>query len=437
MINNNILNNTSSSNIISKKEKKSRISQNILIKNISIVNPSYNEPLENLAIYIKNKKIASIGQSTCIDIDDGTRVIDGEGKFILPGFIDMHVHLMANGFVKEEDINVPLSGYFYRAIKNMKDTIDAGVTYVRDCGLADYGVKMAAKDKLFPAPKMKISVMPLSITGGHFDFSLISGIDTIINYPGLPRSVCDGVEGVIAKTREIFKSQADFIKVMATGGVISPNDAPEFSQFNVHELKAIVREANMRAGAKVSAHAHGLGGIRNSVEAGIQFIEHGTFIDADTARLMHKKDTYLVPTCSVMGAAVEQANEGKIWGSNAENAIESDRVHQDNMIIAYNEGVKILMGTDSGVSPHGNNLRELELLCNIGMTPMEAIASGTIKAAKALEIDNEVGSIEIGKVADMIITDKNPLKDIAHLGNPNNILMVIQDGKIVKNKLNE
>ncbi|MCL2687618.1 MAG: amidohydrolase family protein [Methanobrevibacter sp.] len=407
----------------------------ILIKNITIIDPTYNEPLEDTAIYIKNKKIVSIDKATCIDIDDGTTVIDGEDKFILPGFIDMHVHLMANGFVKEDDLTNPLANYFYQAVKNMKDTVDAGVTYVRDCGLADIGVKMAAEKKIFPAPKMKISVMPLSITGGHFDFALTSGFDTLINYPGLPGPVCDGVEGVIAKTREVFRAQADFIKVMATGGVISPNDAPEFSQFNVKELKAIVREAKMRDGAKVSAHAHGLGGIKNAIKAGIQFIEHGTYVDEKTAKLMVEKGTYLTPTCSVMGGAVEQAEQGLLDDKSVVNAYEADRVHKDNMIIAYNAGVKMLMGTDSGVSPHGNNLGELKLLCDIGMSPTETIASGTIEAAKALEIDNEVGSLELGKSADMIMVNQNPLDNIGHLANPDNILMVIQDGDIVKNRV--
>ena len=408
----------------------------ILIKNITIIDSTYDEPAEDVAIFIKNNKIVDIGKATCTDIDDGTTVIDGEGKFILPGFIDMHVHVMANGFIKEDDLTNPLANYFYQAVRNMKDTIDAGVTYVRDCGLADIGVKMAAQKKIFPAPKMKISVMPLSITGGHFDFALTSGFDTLVNYPGLPRPVCDGVEGVIAKTREVFRAQADFIKVMATGGVVSPNDAPEFSQFNVKELKAIVKEAKMRGGAKVAAHAHGLGGIKNSIKAGIQFIEHGTYIDEETAKLMVKKGTYLVPTCSVMGGAVEQAKLGLLDDSSAMNAYEADRVHKGNMIIAYEAGVKMLMGTDSGVSPHGNNLGELELLCDIGMTPIEAIASGTIEAAKALEIENEVGSIAIGKCADMIIVEENPLDNINHLANPDNVLMVIQDGNIVKNRVN-
>lgn len=432
MDNNSIFNNNFSSKIMPKTAQKPTVPIDTLIKNVTIIDPIYEEPLENTSIFIKNGNIRNIGKSTCIDIDDGTNIMDGEDNFILPGFIDMHVHVLANGFIKEDDLFNPLANYFYQGIVNMKNTIDSGVIYVRDCGLADVGVKMAVEKKLFPAPKMKISVMPLSMTGGHFDFALNSGINTIVNYPGLPNPVCDGIEGVIAKTREVFRAGADFIKVMATGGIISPNDAPEYSQFNVKELKAIVKESKMRAGAKVSAHAHGLDGIKNSLKAGIQFIEHGTFMDRKTAKMMVEKNTYLIPTCSVMGGAADQAKNGLLNEKNSKNAYEADRVHKDNMIDAYEEGVKMLMGSDSGVSPHGNNLKELKLLCDIGMDPLESIASGTIEAAKALEIDNEVGSIEIGKSADMIMVAKNPLDDIEHLANPNNILTVIQDGNILK-----
>jgi len=407
-----------------------------LIKNITIIDPTYDKPLENAAILVKNGKIVAIDKASCIDIDDGCEIIDGEGNFILPGFIDMHVHLMANGFLFEDTVNNPLAIHFYQALKNMKDTLDAGVTYVRDCGLADIGVKLAQKKSMFPSPKMKISVMPLSISGGHFDFKLNSGFDVVVNYPGLPHPVCNGVEGAIAKTREVLGAKADFIKVMATGGVISANDSPEFAQFNKKELKAIVKEAKMRGNTKVSGHAHGLEGIENAVKSGIHFIEHGTFINKKIAKLMAEKGTYLVPTRSVINGTKENALNGKLNKETAKKAIEVSKFHQENMEIAYNEGVKMLMGTDCGVIEHGQNLKELKLLCDVGMTPIEAIAAGTIEAAKSMEIDNEVGSIAVGKSADMILTNKNPLEDIRYLRYPNNIQMVIQDGNIVKNIFN-
>jgi len=407
-----------------------------LIKNITIIDPSYDAPLENTAILIKGGKIVAIDKATCIDIDEGCEIIDGEESFILPGFIDMHVHLMARGFLFEDTMNNPLATYFYNALKNMKDTLDAGVTYVRDCGLADIGVKLSQEKGLFPSPKMKISVMPLSISGGHFDFKLNSGFDMVMSYPGLPHPVCNGVDGVIAKTREVLGAKADFIKVMATGGVISANDSPENAQFNKKELKAIVKEARAR-NTLVSAHAHGLEGIKNAVKSGIHFIEHGTYLNKKIAKLMVKNGTYLVPTRSVIDGTLKNAKEGKLSKETSKKAIEVSKVHKENMEIAYTEGVKILMGTDSGVITHGQNLKELKLLCDIGMTPMEAIASGTMEAAKSMEINNEVGSIAIGKSADMIMTNKNPLEDIRYLEYPANIQMVIQDGNIVKNNFFE
>ena len=407
-----------------------------LIKNITIIDPTYDKPLENVAILIKKGKIVAIDKATCIDIDYGCEIIDGEGNFILPGFIDMHIHLMANGFLFEDSMNNPLAIHFYKALKNMKDTLDAGVTYVRDCGLADIGVKLAQEKGMFLSPKMKISVMPLSISGGHFDFKLNSGFDMITNYPGLPHPVCNGVEGVITKTREILGAKADFIKVMTTGGVVSANDSPEFAQFNKKELKAIVKEAKMRGNAKVSGHGHGLDGIKNAVKAGIHFIDHGTCINKKIAKLMAEKGTYLIPTRLVISETKKNALNGKLNNETSKKAMEVSKFHKENMEIAYNEGVKILMGTDCGVIKHGQNLKELELLCNIGMSPIEAIAAGTIEAAKSMEIDNKVGSIAIGKSADMILTNKNPLEDIRYLGYPSNIQMVIQDGKIVKNIFN-
>ena len=220
---------------------------------------------------------------------------------------------------------------------------------------------------------------------------------------------------------------------MATGGVISANDSPENAQFNKKELKAIVKEAHTRGNTKVSAHAHGLEGIENAVKVGVHFIEHGTFINNKIAKLMVEKGTYLIPTRLVIDETLKNAQRGKLNQETSKKAQEVSKFHKENMEIAYSEGVKILMGTDSGVIKHGQNLKELKLLCEIGMEPMEAIACGTIEAAKSMEIDNKVGSIAIGKSADMIMTNKNPLEDIRYLGYPTNIQMVIQDGNILKN----
>ncbi|MGL6297827.1 MAG: amidohydrolase family protein [Methanobacteriaceae archaeon] len=440
--------NTESESTPKSKSKTLNSPPSILITNTNIICPTFNDikdnTLYNASILIENGKISEIiNDSINPNTNNNTHssvfenepdiIIDGTDSYVLPGFIDTHVHLMANGFKYEETMYDPPSMHFYKSLENMRLTLEAGVTTVRDAGLVDYGTKMAAEKGMFPAPKMQISVMPLSITGGHFDFTLDSGYD-MLNTKWLPHPVCDG-DNVLQKTREVLRAKADLIKVMATGGVFSNNDAPEFAQFTLEELKTIVNEAAARGNTKVIAHAHGLEGMINSINAGIHSIEHGTYIDKATAQLMVEKGTYLVPTFLVINKNKEMAEAGKLTGDRAEKAIEVAKVHRKNIEMAYKEGVKILMGTDSGVIPHGNNLKELEYLVNIGMTPIEAIASGTINAAIAMEIEDDVGSISTGKVGDIILVNKNPLDDISTLSNPNNIKIVIQNGKIVKNIL--
>lgn len=403
-----------------------------LIKNINIINP-YKEVKYNCSMLIKDDIIAEISDSK-IKTKDNVKVIDGQDNFLLPGFIDCHTHILAKGFHKEENMSNPLSIHFYNAVPHSKETIFAGVTSIRDCGSADLGVKMAQERGLFLAPKMTISITPLMCTGGHFDLFMPSGFDMEIIYPGFPKGRCDGVDEVLKKTREVKRAGADFIKVMASGGVLTTNSSPDYPQFNIEELKTIANEARIH-GKKVSAHCHSLQGIKNCVDAGFDSIEHGTFIDRNTSRKMAENGTILVPTILVHDFLYR--NGFPKWDNFASEKIaklkEIVKVHKENIAVAYGEGVKILFGTDSGVIPHGHNLEELSNLVDIGMSPSEAIASGTIEAAKFINQNDKIGSVEIGKVADLIITSQNPLEDIKSLANRDNILTVFQDGIIVKN----
>lgn len=403
-----------------------------LIKNINIINP-YKEVEYNCSILIKDDIIAEISNSK-IKTKDNVKVIDGQDNFLLPGFIDCHTHILAKGFHKEENMSNPLSIHFYNAVPHSKETIFAGVTSIRDCGSADLGVKMAQERGLFLAPKMTISITPLMCTGGHFDLFMPSGFDMEIIYPGFPKGRCDGVDEVLKKTREVKRAGADFIKVMASGGVLTTNSSPDYPQFNIEELRTIAIEAGIH-GKKVSAHCHSLQGIKNCVDAGFDSIEHGTFIDRNTSHKMAENGTILVPTILVHDFLYR--NGFPKWDNFAREKTaklkEIVKVHKENIAIAYEEGVKILFGTDSGVIPHGHNLEELSNLVDIGMSPSEAIASGTIEAAKFINQNDKIGSVETGKVADLIITSQNPLEDIKSLANRDNILTVFQDGIIVKN----
>lgn len=405
-----------------------------LIFNGTLIDGNGGESIPNAAILIKDYEIMDVGTEDSIILpNDEIKKIDANEMFILPGFIDTHVHIMANGFKLEDNMYNPLSFYFCRGVNNLKQTINAGVTTVRDAGLADMGIKMAVDKGLITGPRLIISVIPLSVSGGHFDFWLISGFDMKISYPGLPESICDGEDEVRKRVREILRAGADFIKVMVTGGVISVNDSPEHTQFTVEELKVMVQEGKYHDDVKVMAHAHGAEGIKNALKAGIYSIEHGTYLDDEGIQMMVDQGTYLIPTFVVTKHNKKLAEKGDLPEYSIKSAIEVVDVHEASIKNAYEAGVKIVMGTDCGVVPHGLNLEELGFLCDIGMSPQEAIMAGTKNAAECLKIDDKLGTIEAGKIADIIISKKDPIAHIRSLGNPDNIVMVMKEGKIVKN----
>ena len=204
-------------------------------------------------------------------------------------------------FTSPERLATPFSFMYYKAAQYLKATLDAGVTSVRDALGTDLGVKKAVNEGLIPGPRLQLSINALTITGGHGDGYTVSGnvLDLLPSpYPGMPNGVCDGVEEVRKKTREMLRAGADVIKVHATGGVLSATDHPEFTQFSYEELKVIVEEGRFRKGVKVMAHAQGAEGIKNAVRAGVHSIEHGIFIDDEAIELMLENGTYLVPTLS-------------------------------------------------------------------------------------------------------------------------------------------
>ncbi len=406
-----------------------------LINNGTLINGTGGTPIKNAAVLIEDDIIVAVGPEGSIKIPDTTvYTLDAKGGFILPGFIDAHVHLMTESFGREETIYTPLSLYFYNAIERMERTLNAGVTTVRDAGLADVGIKLAVEKGIIIGPRMQISISPLSITGGHFDFMLNSGFDIKPMYPGYPDGIADGPEEVRKTVRKIMRAGAGVIKVMVTGGIISANDHPEYPQFTPEELDVIVEEARYRK-LQVFAHAHGKQGLINAVKAGMNSIEHGTCIDDECIGLMLSKGTYLVPTLIAMKInkkrALDETSDIPDWSR--DDSIRMEGIHENNMKKAYNAGVKIVMGTDSGVVPHGRNLEELGYLVDIGMDPMEAIIAGTKMAAESLGWEDKIGTLEENKLADLVISKDDPLKDIKSLGNPDNILMVMKDGKIVKN----
>lgn len=408
-----------------------------LIHNGTLIDGNGRSPLENAAVLIKDNKITQVGRKAEINLSDtDIQKIDAGGGYILPGLIDTHVHLMFNEINLIQSMTTPFSYNFYDAISNFRNTVEAGITSVRDAAGADVGVQKAIDEGLVLGPRTQISITALTITGGHGDSWLPSGLEMELfaSYPGNPSGKCDGVEEVRKKVREVLRAGAQVIKVCSTGGVLSPTDHPEFTQYTQEELEVMVQEGEYRRGVKVMAHAQGAEGIKNAVRAGIHSIEHGIFLDDEAIDLMLEHGTFLVPTLLAPLAVVEIAEEkGTMpeWG--VRKAKETIEIHSESISRAYKAGVKIAMGTDAGVMAHGTNLRELGLMCGIGMSPMESIVATTKIAAECLGWQDKVGTVEVGKLADIIITKTDPLTNIRSLENVDNIGLVMKDGKVVKN----
>lgn len=407
-----------------------------LIRNGTLIDGTGGPPLPQAAVLIADGRIQAVGAEARVraPAHDAVTEIDAGGGWILPGFIDTHVHLMMNGFNLAREMATPFSLRFFSAAQHMRQTLDAGITTVRDAGGADLGVKRAVEAGLVPGPRMQISIAVLTITGGHVDFWMHSGNEFRLTpaYPGFPDGRCDGVDEVRKKVREVLRAGADIVKICATGGVMSPTDHPDFTQFSPEELEVIVREAAYRRGVKVMAHAQGLEGVRQAVLAGVHSIEHGIYLDDEVLGLMRDRGTYLVPTLLAPLAVIEDGERTGMPAHAIAKAREVLEDHSESIARAHKAGVRIAMGTDAGVMAHGTNLRELGLMVNIGMTPMEAIVATTRTAAECLGWQDQIGTIEAGKLADIVVARSNPLDDIRSLERGEQIALVMKGGALVK-----
>jgi imidazolonepropionase-like amidohydrolase len=362
---------------------------------------------------------------------DGDEQVDVSGMTLLPGLFDCHVHVTSSGPDLLWRLQRPFSYQFYEAARNLAATLDCGITTVRDAGGADLGTQRAVDDGLIDGPRMRIAITALSQTGGHGDGWLPSGLSTSFAgpHPGKPAGIVDGPEEVRKKVREIARAGANVIKVHTSGGVLSPGDSPRHAHFRADELAALVTEATA-AGLAVMAHAQATDGIKNAIRAGIRSIEHGIYLDDEAIAMMIDAGTWLVPTLAAPVAVLEAAKNGaQLPDGVLAKAQEVTEIHHESFSKAVAAGVKVAMGTDSGVGPHGQNLDELALMASCGMTPENVLVATTSSAAELLAMAGETGSLTPGKRADVVVVAGDPL-DFASL--KANIRDVYKDGRAVR-----
>ena len=358
-------------------------------------------------VVIDDGRIVEVGSG--LDGDDG---VECSGKALLPGLFDCHVHLAFRyeDFDEYARMQEPFSVAFFRMAQTLRTTIALGITTVRDASGADAGLKLAVDEGTLVGPRMQISVTMLSMTGGHNDPWLPSGTQGVfgIEYPGMPSGVCDGVDGVSKAVREVIRAGADVIKIASSGGFLSPADDPMEPNFSQDEIDAIVRTA-ADLGTWVMSHAHGAEGIKRAVRAGVRSIDHGTYLDEEAAAMMVERGTWLVPTLTAGDTTEALADDEKVQPAVREKLRGLGRPEFDAMHLAAEAGVKVAMGTDCPVAPHGTNLNELRHMAAHGFTPAQALHAATLSAAELMGLQEELGTIAPGRRADLVVLDGDPL----------------------------
>ena len=385
--------------------------------------------LENRQVLVEGDRITAVGKT--VEAAAGAERIQLDT--CLPGLMDMHVHLSGqmsrNGYIKRFQQNP--ADYALLAAHYANITLQSGFTTVRNLGDA-YNVTVALRDAIDRGvaigPRIYTAAKSLATTGGHADPTNGFRAD-LMGDPGPDRGVVNSAEDARKAVRQRYKDGADLIKITATGGVLSLAKSGQNPQFTTTEVEAVVQAAN-DYGMHVAAHAHGTEGMKRAVEAGVTSIEHGTFMTDEVMTLMKKKGTYYVPTISAGQFVAEKAEEAGYFPAVVRpKAARVGPQIQDTFTRAYEAGVKIAFGTDCGVSPHGSNADEFVFMVQGGMPAMEAIQSATLTASQLLGVQDELGSIEPGKLADIIAVEGDPLADVSRL---KSVAFVMKNGEIYK-----
>jgi imidazolonepropionase-like amidohydrolase len=380
-------------------------------------------------IWIEGEKIRAIGKAADIkkQLPAGARNIDLSSLTVLPGLIDAHTHLTGSPqTLGPARLRLSYPRMALLGARNARVTLEAGFTTVRNLGAPGYS-DIALRDAIragdVAGPRILASGPILSITGGHGDESYLAP-----QFAASNEGVANGVEAVTAKVRENIKYGADVIKFVATGGVLSEGDNPELAEFSLEEMKAIVETAHA-LGRKVAAHAHGALGIRYAVQAGVDSVEHGSYIGDAEIQLMKDRGTYLVPTVYLEDWLLENYKTLGFTASMIEKTNLVIPIARQHLSHAFKSGVKVAFGTDAAVYPHGLNAHEFASMVKMGLTPLNAIQAATANAADLIGWSDRVGTLEPGKFADMVAVEGDPVADVSVL---ENVRFVMKGGQEVK-----
>jgi imidazolonepropionase-like amidohydrolase len=357
----------------------------------------------------------------------GVRTIDGRGGTLLPGFFDCHVHLgmPSERSVVEEALMTDPVVRMLQTTERLRRTLESGVTSARDLGALPAGFRDAVATGLLRGPRLQVSVGIISHTGGHADSTLPSGMDLGFDFCVL----ADDVREARKAARLMLRAGADVVKICTTGGISSATDDPDDEDLLDEEIVAIVDEARRHGGRPVAAHAQGRAGILAALRGGVRSVEHGFGIDDEGCDLLGERGAFLVPTLSTMVAPLDP---GTVPPWRYEKKLRWRDRTRHNIAAAIERKVNIAAGTDAGIAPHGENLTELSCLVELGMSPMDAIRAATSNSARLMGVDDRLGTLRPGMLADLVICAEDPLRDIGVLSKAENIVVVAQQGVIRK-----
>ena len=403
-----------------------------IVHNARLIDGTGTDAVADAVIVIDDGKITYAGTSAgAPQIDGSTNPVrvDVGGNTVLPGFFDCHVHLSLPG-TKGSPVMaamVPESYRFFELIGRLKTTVAAGVTTVRDLMGVDVGVRDAVEHGLVEGPRLLVADKMFSQTGGHADFHIPSGLDGTGLIGGV---IVDSVDEARKEARVLLREGVDVLKIASSGGVTSPSDDPDWLGARTEIVAALVEEAHNYGGRKVAAHAIGLAGIRAAVQGGVQSVEHGYALTDELRTEMVERGQFLVPTL-IETLKPDTATPQAVAKSTKWHALAHESIQA-----SVEAGIKVAVGTDAGLVPdHGDTLAELGCLVKFGgMTPMQAIVAGTKTSAELCDVADSLGTLEAGKLADVVVVKGDPLADIDSLADKDNILLVLKEGKTASNR---